>query len=150
MNKMVVPALLVALGLAFATRPARAMESTDTGTELAVIGFGALDLAFAAADLTAGARGEWRSREYGAVEAMAGGLQVGLCLNQAGPQGTRGAWLFGTGLGTIFLIHGVVTLFGSRIQPEIPAKPGVAGIAPVALADPGRPVAAGVGLFGRF
>jgi hypothetical protein len=134
-------------------RDASADERVDPVAAWGVLGLGALDVGLIGADLTAGAQREWRSRGYGGFEAVAGGAQFAICLNQvlaAGPYDSPGAWEIGAGFGAILMVHGLVTLVAPRSHTEAPARPDTFTVAPLALSDVGRASVPGLAVLGRF
>ena len=133
-------------------RDASADEGVDSAALFGVVGFGALDLGLAVADLAAGAQGKWRSRGYGAFEAVAGGTQFAICLDKAlsTRSGSAGGWEIGAGFGAIFMVHGLVTLLAPRSDTEAPTPPAPFAVAPVAISDVARSSLPGVAVLGRF
>ena len=155
MKKRVLGLALLALGMLSVARNASADEYVDPDALLGLVGFSALDVGFAGADLTAGARGEWRSPGYGGLEAAVSGAQFAICLDKVlspGPNsGTSGVWEIGAGLGAILMTHGLVTLLAPRSQAEAPSPPGpVITIAPLALSDVERVSVPGLAVLGLF
>jgi len=149
MKRMMGLGLLVVATLSSA-RVASADEGINSDALLGV-GFGALDLGLAVADLAVGAQGKWHSRGYGAFEAIAGGTQFAICLDKAlTTHGSAGLWQVGAGFGAILMAHGLVTLLAPRSQTEAPAPPGAVTVAPLALSDIARSSLPGVAVLGRF
>jgi hypothetical protein len=154
MRKSVLGFALLALGMLSVARNASADDGVNPAPFLGVVGLGALDVGLVAADLAAGARGEWRSRAYGGVEAAVGGAQLAICLDQTlstqRSGGTPGAWEVGAGFGAILMAHGLATLLAPRSHTEAPSPPGPVMIAPLALGDVARATVPGLAVLGLF
>ena len=152
MKKCVLCLALLVLGMSSVARNASADEGVDPAAVLGVFGFGALDVGLIAADLTAGAHREWHSRGYGGFEAIVGGAQFAICLDQAlsTKYGSPGGWEIGAGFGAILMAHGLMTLLAPRSHTEAPAPPGPVLIAPLALSDVARNSVPGLTLVGLF
>jgi hypothetical protein len=152
------------LGALFVSRSAFADERTDTNALFATVGFGTLDLGLATTDLVFGAQGKWPPRVYAALETVAAGLQVAICIDRAlappppglatpgglGPPGSNAGWEIGAAFGAILLAHGIVTLVAPHSHVEMVAPSGPVTLAPVALSDVAHAAVPGLVALGRF
>lgn len=154
MKKRTIGLALLVLGMLSVAPNASAEEGLDPKPLLAVVGFGALNVGLIGADLTAGARGEWRSRGYGGFEAAVGGVQLAICLDEVlstrPNSGAPGAWEVGAGFGAILMAHGLLTLLAPRSSAEAPVPSGPVTIAPLALSDVARASVPGLAVLGLF
>ena len=134
MKKRILGSAVLVVAMLSLARDASADQGYDVAGLYGVVGFGALDLGLAVSDLAAGVQGKWRSRGYGGFEAVAGGTQFAICLDQilsARPNESTGMWEVGAGFGAIFMVHGLVTLLAPRSHTEAPAPPAPVTVAPL-------------------
>jgi hypothetical protein len=155
MKKWVFGMVLVVFGVASLARDARADEMPGPGYGYLETGFGFLDLALAATDLTGAVQPKpWRSRGYGVFEALAGGAELALCLDgwtsSTASNVGHDVWKYGAALGAVFMAHGVWMVFSPRTPTEAPAPPGAVTVAPIALSDVARTAVPGLGVLARF
>jgi len=154
MKKRILGLGLLVVGMLSGSRSAFAVESDSGIVPLPIVGFGALDIGLASADLIRGAQREWLPRGYGAVETVLGGAQFAICLDLAlsalpgNPD--SGVWKYGAAFGAILMTHGLVTLLAPRSHTEATAPPAPFVVAPVALSDVARTAVPGMGVLGRF
>ena len=156
--------LAMLVGLLSVSRGAFADERTDTSALFATVGFGTLDLGLATTDLVFGAQGKWPPRVYAALETVAAGVQVAICIDKAlappppglatpggiEPPGSNAAWAVGAALGVIFLAHGIVTLVAPHSHVEVVTPTGPVTLAPVAFSDVAHASVPGLVALGRF
>lgn len=153
MKKRMLGVALLVLAMVSLARDASAEQSVDPAPVLGVFGFGLLDVGLIAADSSAGAQREWRSRGYGGLETVVGGVQFAICLDQAlstGSYSSPRGWQIGAGFGAILMAHGLVTLLAPRTHTEAPPPPDTVTVAPLALSDVGGASVPGLAVLGRF
>jgi len=155
--KKAIVGLALLLGLLSVSRSASADEN------LALVGFGTMDLGLATTDLVFGAYGKWPPRLYAGFEAAAAAAQIAICIDQAlaprqglatpgglSPPPSGAGWDVGAAFGAIFLAHGIVTLVAPRAHLEVSTPAGPVALAPVAFSDVARASVPGLMALGRF
>jgi hypothetical protein len=129
----------------------QAVDST-VDTALTVVGFGALDLGLTIVDLATSMQRTRLPRAYGGFETLAGGVQFGICLDNALSSRSSApvVWGMGAGIGALLVVHGIVTLARRRSDAEAPPPAPAVAVAPLALSDIARTSVPGLAVLGRF
>jgi hypothetical protein len=153
MRRRILGLLLLVAGTLGAPRGARADSADATAAPVVLFGFGVVDAGLLLTDLGAVANQAQLPRGFGGFEIVAGGAQVGYCVDTlwSHPDGSFGTLLeIAMVPGAILMLHGIVTLVGPQPHAESPGAPRSVTVAPVALSDVTRVSVPGLAVLGRF